>query len=1424
MTTAERGASMRIPLSYSQRNLYRGVLHDGDPTLYLIGKSYHFHPIEHHRFLSALRASIAANPVQLCVLEARAASEFPETPAASEFPGGYPDLVPRLQADDLIRVCASDAPPCRQRVDPSGNSDSPSGLAVALADGIHGTPLVRYTVHLGAEDSRDGLRYVVALEVHAHHLLLDGGATALIEADLARYLELGPEAESPCTAAGLVAVADAHRCEARKVEGALERLTAVVSREIATGQASGGAVSRDPGGAVRGILTGSIEIRGGDYDAILALAERVHIPLDALVTAAAVAVDARRRATTETLVIHAVDNRFGEPELLAATCLVNSVAHPVRFPAFASVAELARLVDRGYVTASRRRWLREERYRQMYMAINRTSGVDAVTLNFIREPCAPALRPFLTQAPTATDIGPVETPTVACVHDEQQRTLAIAIWNRSDDAAPGCDVPVAEQIATALVRMPHYWQHPVAMIVDDWLALDSDARVHPSSTLPAAEGGLPTWFHGAVGGIAGILDRHPGVRTWMDLLVRQSVIPGDVVVFADDGTATVLDLVMAVHLAGCGYSACDRPEQVAERCATITDTCPAATVHAIDVAEPPRAAARTEGADGRADGVDERIATVLADPEIDSRIAYLMPTSGSTGEPKLVEIRHDSLAAFSAAAQDAYGWGPGDTVLQCAPLTSDISVEEIFVAARCGARLIRSAATRSGDLIGLAATIRDAEVTVVDLPTALWHLLCDDDAALSMVNHSRLRQIVVGGELIHPSAVTAWFASGAASGITIVSSYGPTEGTVVATVLPITAPAVRGVDPGWTRLGNPLLAGTVFIAFGEVLIVGITVAAGYLGSDGPCFGTITADGHRPLPVLATGDRVRVDDSGFPVFAGRRDAFVKISGIRVDTAEVTARLAGNPAVIDVAVENRSGRLGIWFRTAETRAGNQDQATETWIRRTAAELGIPSFFVAGVPVIPRKAGGKVDSDELPMPATIVDPRGGSGRALDLAARLAELWIQRLGRPMGPDTSLLEEGIGSLDLISIMPPTRALLGRQLTILDLISADTATNLAVDSGAVRSGWLDDATAAVLDDDCAAARRKTAVTTGPAARRHGSGPILVLGASGIVGTGFARAAAARSFAGSELILAMRSTPPEHDPWPSLAEVDGVRIERIVAEAGIDVDALLRDTGAAAVINCIGDANFVAPYQVLRTPNVVFVSELVGACARQGAALVHLSSFVVNGDPADARVVTPQAALYPYAASKVVAELIVAAAPDELDFSVVRLPRVLGDVRQIRASADILAALVDACAALDAYPRVSLCEEVTTGWAVAEAILGRIAGPQSWRGGRELAVLRGENVAYQKILAAYGHQECDPVEWKNLLDRSDWARSNPRRWAVIDGWISLGQALGGRSFAERLGEDPGMPLDVTTVTELAANPESIAALLESALPEAASRRC
>lgn len=1384
MTLAVEPRVDRVSLSRSQQNMYNGTSQADDPRLYLIGKSYRLHPIEGPVFMSALEAAVVANAVQLCVLE--------HVPGESR----YPELVRRLQFGDIVQTAADTGDPTTRGADE---------LVRMWSTDLEAKPLVRYTVHTGT-DGR-----VVGLDIHAHHLLLDGGAIAVIETDLGRQLAGFEETETPCPRASLAKISEAHSREATKTDESLRRFGQAVQRELADASHTGGYgndAGGGPVGAARGVLQESVTLAGKAFEKIETLSEVKQVPLNILVAAAAIAVDASLRQSTATLLIHAVDNRFGEPELNVATCLVNSIAHPVRFPAFASVQDVVHALDRDYVRASRRRWLREEQYRRMYLAINKTSHVDALTFNFIRETCAPTLRPFLSAAPCATDIGPVEGMTVSCVVDEEQRTLTLSIWNRADvDDANTPPLWIAERIAAALGSMEAMWHLPIAMTVNEWFGIGVDGtRRRGDECVRAEAAAAPAWFLDTDGGVDRFLRGRQFVEPWIAWLVTEGVAPGDIVVCVDDDTDKTVDLLIACHLAGCGYSVCDSAKDMPLRADSITEHGGGAAARVVDTAAP--IPMNLDGAMRRL--VEERTEEVVRDAGLATRTAYIMATSGSTGRPKLVPVTHGALALFARAAVHAYGWEARDSILQCAPLTSDISVEEIFGGAVCGAQLIRSTAMRSGDLVALVRDIQVLEPTLIDLPTAVWHLLCDDVEAMAAIGGSALRQVIVGGEAIRPSAVDTWLESAGAQGVSLISSYGPTETTVVVTYLPIDGMR-HGDGSERLRVGLPVVPNTVFVAFGEIVVVGEAVSAGYLGTPGDSFGVVrTADGASRR-AFATADRVVFDEDGFPAFSGRRDAIVKISGRRIDTAAIVRRVWEEAGIADVGVGLHRGALVVWF---QARKDLNDNELATRIRRLLADSGVSSFFVVSVSRIPRKPNGKIDDDGLRNMPQFVDAAPDEEVTIATAAGLARIWSRHLGREIRAESSLLAEGIGSLDLIRILPDTRRYLGRQLSVLDVISADSAAYLAA-AGAVADqlGAADTAWEIGADFERLTATPRVTVSNGNNSRANADGPIVVLGASGIVGTGFARATLDLKSNGAlrpDVVLVTRSELPDSGPWPALRGIDGVRVQHVGAGFGPQaLDTLMRETGARTLVNCIGNTNMLAPYRDIRDANVQWVSAAVDICAERDARFIHMSTFVVNVDADAARVTDPREALYPYAASKALAELVVAASPSGLDFTLARLPRVLGDASQLVESADVLVSIADACIALRACPSVSLTEEVTTGHAAAMSILGMAGEPFTL--GRGITVVRGMQVRYTEFLAGFGLDELELSEWKQLLDGSDWAKRNPRRWSVIDAWAGLGLRLGSQTYVDHLARYPTISFDAA-VSELGAVPESIRDLL------------
>ncbi len=138
--------------------------------------------------------------------------------------------------------------------------------------------------------------------------------------------------------------------------------------------------------------------------------------------------------------------------------------------------------------------------------------------------------------------------------------------------------------------------------------------------------------------------------------------------------------------------------------------------------------------------------------------------------------------------------------------------------------------------------------------------------------------------------------------------------------------------------------------------------------------------------------------------------------------------------------------------------QVSAASWWIAR------VPSFVISGVARIPRKPNGRSTPQGCqhrpgPPRAGASTPTPASGRPVS-----PECGVPTWGARSCPGRRCCTEGIGSLDLVRILPDTRRYLGRQVSILDLISADTAANL-VDDASMIDGWMDGTTAAEIERD-----------------------------------------------------------------------------------------------------------------------------------------------------------------------------------------------------------------------------------------------------------------------------------------------------------------------------------------------------------------------
>ncbi|APY87122.1 non-ribosomal peptide synthetase [Streptomyces alfalfae] len=438
-------------------------------------------------------------------------------------------------------------------------------------------------------------------------------------------------------------------------------------------------------------------------------------------------------------------------------------------------------------------------------------------------------------------------------------------------------------------------------------------------------------------------------------------------------------------------------------------------------------------------------------------LAYVMYTSGSTGRPKGAMVHRAGMLNHLWAKVGDLDLKAGETVVQNAPLTFDVSVWQMLAPLVVGGRVRVSGVEMAADPTALFGAVRDERVEVLEVVPSLLRAALDAwDLEGVAPELPALRRLMVTGEALPVDLCERWFAR--FPGVPLINAYGPTECSDDVTHAVIRAgdrqPSGRVPIGGAVRntrlyvLSDELRPVPVGVP-GELYVGGAGVGRGYLDDPVRTAGTFMADpfagaGKR---MYRTGDRVVQRPDGQLEFIERRDHQVKIRGRRVELGEIEAVLRALDAVADAAVAvlpdaSGNSRL-VGYLTGDGLTGPDDAEP---VRARAAAL-LPEYMVPSTWVVldalPLTANGKLDRKALPEPAETDQASARRGPRDERERLLAGIFADVLGiADLGVDEDFFVLGGDSIRSIQVVSRARRA-GLALTTRDVFAHKTVAALA---------------------------------------------------------------------------------------------------------------------------------------------------------------------------------------------------------------------------------------------------------------------------------------------------------------------------------------------------------------------------------------------
>ncbi|WP_438464942.1 amino acid adenylation domain-containing protein [Marinomonas sp. PE14-40] len=342
-------------------------------------------------------------------------------------------------------------------------------------------------------------------------------------------------------------------------------------------------------------------------------------------------------------------------------------------------------------------------------------------------------------------------------------------------------------------------------------------------------------------------------------------------------------------------------------------------------------------------------------------LAYLLYTSGTTGKPKGVMVRQNSLINLILNQTRAYHFTEDENVILSSNHIFDASIENIFLALLNGAKLFIPSSDDIKDPTIFKQMLEFNRISHLHATPSFLSALGDCGEL------PNLKRIVTGGDKCPKSLQQIW-------GERLVNSYGPTETTVT-----VSMNLCHDVSKANNNIGKPIDKVNFYVLdqslnripigeMGELYISGIALSNGYLNKD-----TLTQNhfisnpysevGHEIL--YKTGDLVVCQQDGSYEYIGRNDRQVKVRGYRIEPAEIEASLCldslVDQALVKAEATKETHKL-IAYLVGKDLKDSDITAIKEKLAKSLPDYMIPSLLVP-LEKWPLTLAGKIDHEQLP-----------------------------------------------------------------------------------------------------------------------------------------------------------------------------------------------------------------------------------------------------------------------------------------------------------------------------------------------------------------------------------------------------------------------------------------------------------------------------